>query len=432
MKLGFLFLFLPLICACQKSEDQPRGPEVPSEPGGPPVTSYHQVVYTHMLPSGNRVFSGKGSGSEQSLDISLTGKPVWLAATSSTDFSYWIVALENGTVEAFMLRPDQQAFIFGGRLGNLLPGMPPVLALNSSGAPVLVKESGADAAPNSPSLVLGTDTIAYLTKTGDLIIRSGADTQRLSINALPDAWIVSNDLGELAILSQPTTDYQHGVLGDAVEARAITIVSTQPDASILHRIDMPGEVVIEGISPIWADVDEDGAAELLVTQSNNPEGAGAKLVVYKKDGSKVAEGPLSPGGWRHQLAVFRPAPGDPVLIVDCQKPHVQRIINFYRLAGNQLEVVGSKPGYSTHQLGLRNLDMALAGDFDGDGVQEILVPSTDYLEVRAIVLEQGQAVDKDFRPAGGKISTNFSAAMLDGKLIWGVGTENGKLRVWWN
>ena len=434
IRTNFLYLLISLAAsACDPdintSPPQPQQPAQPVEPGTS-LGTLTKAAYTFHQPSGNRVVQGRGNITDVALDVELQGRPVWLAAIEATEFIYWVVALENGRLEAFQLRPDFVVTPIGLNEDKLLPGMPPTLALETNERPLVVNRKDDEAAVGTGPLVLTSGTIVELDREGNVLFGRGDELQTLAIDALPDARLVVNQEEELAILTSPTDIYAHGVLGDAVEARAITIVATKSGPRLTNRIQMPDSAVIEGTSPIWVDIDEDDTEELLVTLSNNPEGDGAKLVVFEKNGERLAEGPLSPGGWRHQLAVYRQAPGEPMYIVDCQKPHVQRIINFYELVGNQLIIRASKTGYSTHILGRRNLDMALAGDFDGDGVKELLAPSTNGFEVRSIVLKNETLLETTPLTIGGKIATNLAAAELEGTLILGVGTENNTLRIW--
>ena len=46
--------------------------------------------------------------------------------------------------------------------------------------------------------------------------------RKISANALPDARILSDEHGRLLFLTVPAEDYDHGVLGDAIEATSIT------------------------------------------------------------------------------------------------------------------------------------------------------------------------------------------------------------------
>jgi hypothetical protein len=75
--------------------------------------------------------------------------------------------------------------------------------------------------------------------------------------------------------------------------------------------------------------------------------------------------------------------------------------------------------------------MAAGGDFDGDGTLEVLLPTpqlTELIAVRRIV----NGAEEIWRlPLGGVMSTNLAGmTMPDGSLAVGVGTSDGKLKLW--
>ena len=55
------------------------------------------------------------------------------------------------------------------------------------------------------------------------------------------------------------------------------------DNSIVTRVSIDAPDVIEGISAIWADTDNDGVREIVVTVSNAD--VGATIVVYEDPAS---------------------------------------------------------------------------------------------------------------------------------------------------
>lgn len=65
-------------------------------------------------------------------------------------------------------------------------------------------------------------------------------------------------------------------------------------------------------------------------------------------------------------------------------PHIGGVVEFYRMEGDRLNIVAEIPGYSIHTIGSRNLDNALAGDFDGDGAIELLLPDQTHTRLEAI------------------------------------------------
>ncbi|MDQ4000016.1 MAG: hypothetical protein M3283_03200 [Actinomycetota bacterium] len=77
-----------------------------------------------------------------------------------------------------------------------------------------------------------------------------------------------------------------------------------------------------------------------------------------------------------------------------------------------------------------NLDTARAGDLDGDGTFELLVPSQDHTELSAIRHGESGAEVAWTLPAGGVLTTNLAtAATPDGRVAVAAGRE-GVLRIW--
>jgi hypothetical protein len=75
--------------------------------------------------------------------------------------------------------------------------------------------------------------------------------------------------------------------------------------------------------------------------------------------------------------------------------------------------------------------MALAGDFDGDGATELLLPNQARTELGAIRRTADGAEVAWTVPMNGRLSTNLAAVQLaNGQLAIGAGREDGILRVW--
>ena len=152
------------------------------------------------------------------------------------------------------------------------------------------------------------------------------------------------------MLTGPTERLPHGVLGDRVEAKGFTLVDTEGDPLVAGGFEVERDAVIEGIAPIWADLTGDGLREIVVTVSDRT--AGARVVVFSESGRRMATGPPS-------------GPNGGMEITEVLTPHIGGVVGFYRLEGTALRLVAQLPGFSTHVMGSRNLDMALAGDMDG-------------------------------------------------------------------
>ena len=396
---------------------------VPSEakPGG-------AVGYTHLSPDGNRVVAGTGDlPNVAPLDISLNGVPVWIVAAPFDDGSIWVATLQDGLVQAFRVTRGEAVEI--AISPDLLPsGTPPVL-LVENGLPRLVAPPDGASALTHPVIGDG-GRMAYIDSEGTLIETDGLRESRLEVAALPDARILMDEDQRLLLLTGPTDSYPHGVLGDRIEASAITLVD---GIAVRETLTIPVRdgFVIEGIAPIWADVDGVPGREIIVTISN--EGQGAQVVVFDESGKIVASGPaIGRGGrWRHQIASGPFGPNGEIEVVDVLTPHIGGIVGFYRMQGQELRVVAQVGGYTSHMIGTRNLDMAAAADFDGDGRIELLLPTQFRTELGAIRRTQGGAEVAWTVSVGGRAATNLAAVTLSGgSLAVGVGRDDGALRLW--
>jgi hypothetical protein len=345
--------------------------------------------------------------------------------------SVWVGVLADGRVQAFhvvgrgvtpiAIEPDQ-----------LPPGMPPLLRVTDD-VPSLVANPTDRASPLTHPVVLPAsgDQLAFIESSGDLVIWDGDEVGRIATNALPDARLLVDESARILLLTDPTTGYDHGVLGDGVEAAGISLVEIAPTPRVARRIELPPPSVVEGIAPIWTDLTGDGGREIIVTLSD-AEG-GARLAVYSEAGEQLAVGSAIGRGyrWRHQLVVAPFGPTGDLELADVMTPHIGGIVEFFQLAGDRLKLMAQTSGYSSHVLGSRNLDMAVAGDFDGDGRVELLLPDQGRASLGAVRRVPGGAEVAWGVPVGERISTNLATvAFPDGTLAVGVGHEGDQLRLW--
>jgi hypothetical protein len=251
------------------------------------------------------------------------------------------------------------------------------------------------------------------------------------VNALPDTGILFDESERILLLTDPTDRYRHGVLGDWIEAGSVTLIETQPVLRIVTTIVMPETDVIEGMSPIWVDLNGDDRREIIVTVSDDRRGA--RLVVFDERGNRIASGPAVGTGrrWRHQLAVAPFSSSGQLEIVDVLTPHIGGVVEFFQLNGNNLRRTAAVRGYSTHRIASRNLSMALAGDLDGDRRVELLVPEQNFRGLAAI-RRTDHGVEVPWKiPLSNSLSTNIEAAALEGGgLVVGVGTADSTILLW--
>lgn len=392
-----------------------------------------QFGYTHLRPDGNRLLVGQGRLPEiKPIDITLAGPPQWLvAAPLGQNASAWVAVLRDGRTEGFIISSGGVVTPTAVTPAQLPSTMPPLLRVEQGGLSLVTPPTAAASLQTHPIFLPPTDTKVSVQANGDLLFGDNPDLGSVTVSALPDARLLRDGTGRLLLYTNPTSRYAHGVLGDALEAGGITLIETQPEPRVAAVIPIPEPSVGEGIAPIWADLTGDGEREIIVTLSNADQGA--QIVLFDQIGEKIAAGPPIGRGsrWRHQLAVAPFAPDGSLELAAVLTPHIGGVVEFYRLEANELKIVAQIPGYTSHMLGTRNLDLAAAGDFDGDGRHELLLPNQRRTELGAIRRTAEGATVAWTVPLDGVLSTNVAAVTLPGgRLAVGVGRDDGMLRVW--
>lgn len=369
--------------------------------------------FVHHRPDGNRLVPGRAAVPDSDpVDVSLPAPADWLVAAPADggDATLWGAVLADGRRRAYRLadgRPERVS-VAGDATG------PPLLAVTPDGPRLLGGVS-----PLAPPAPVPTG-LAAVRRDGRLSL-VGRD---LDVAAPPDARVIAGD-GRLFVLADATDEYGHGALGDEVEAETVAVID--PASGVVGRL-APPTGVIEGLAPILADLDGDGDRELVVTASD--DAGGARLVALRPDGGVAATGPPVGTGfrWRHQIAVAPFGPGGETEAVAVRTPHLGGTAEFYRADGDALRIVASRDGgYASHRLGSRTLGMAAAGDLDGDGRIELLVPGPDG---RLIALRRvAGGIEPVWSVPAAGLRTNLAAARGPGGTALGAGLGE-TLRLW--
>lgn len=382
--------------------------------------------FTYQTANGNRNVTGPSTFPDvEPVDVPLNGTPKWITAVSDGVDVVWAVVLEDGTVQAF--RADTEAVVEVTDLLSLanLGETPPLLYVED-GTPEFVTAPTGNVGATHPVL-LADDVLAYSLLDGGVVV---GDTT-LDVTALPDGRILTDGRGRLLLLSDPTDRYAHGVLGDEWEASSITLIETEPETAVLNIITIPEPQVIEGIMPLWVDWNGDGEQEIIVTLSDDAQGA--QIVMFNEAGEQIAAGPaIGQGGrWRHQISVAPFGPNGEMELVDVLTPHIGGVVEFYQWNGDTLEIVAKLPGFTSHVIRTNNLDMAVVGDFNGDNQVELLLPTQDRTQLGGIQRTADGANVLYQLPVGGQVVTNLAGATLfTGQTAVAVGREDGFLRIW--
>ena len=179
-----------------------------------------------------------------------------------------------------------------------------------------------------------------------------------------------------AYLSNATEIYDHGVLGDAIEAsalRALTTVNGPCD-----KVWLGGTAVFEDVTPRIADVTGDGLNDIVVVETDLAKGA--QLAVYGlADGTfgKLAATPHI--GRRHRWlapAGIADFDGDAVRdVAYVETPHIGGTLMIWSFAGGEPRRLARAPGFSNHRIG----ENTIAGGVRDCGAgPELVLPSADW------------------------------------------------------
>jgi hypothetical protein len=98
--------------------------------------------------------------------------------------------------------------------------------------------------------------------------------------ALPDGHVATGTRDIARVwLANPTTRYDHGVLGDAIEAGSLVIESR--DGSKRYIVRLPADAVFEDLKPRIADLDGDSRDEIILVKTYLKRGASLAVVAER-------------------------------------------------------------------------------------------------------------------------------------------------------
>lgn len=216
---------------------------------------------------------------------------------------------------------------------------------------------------------------------GGLLATTVPAAARSSRPRLPDT--ETTTAGALsAWLTEPTTRYAHGVLGDAIEAGGFAVER----AGRQFHFTLPDEAVFEDRRVRLADIDGDGRPEAIIVKSYLRRGAA--LAIFRIGDGGIAplaeSAPIgTPNRWLNPVGVADFTGEGRPLIAAVVTPHIAGSLRLYRLQGGALVEVARLDGVTNHIIGSRDLDLARISDIDGDGRPEIVIPSLDRMSLTA-------------------------------------------------
>jgi len=175
----------------------------------------------------------------------------------------------------------------------------------------------------------------------------------------------------------PTDRYDHGVLGDAIEWGALDLTFADGSA---RTVTLPTNHVFEDVAPRLADLDGDGAPEVMVVETDVT--TGSALAIYGPDG-KITETPHI-GARNRWLAPIGAADldGDGVIeLAYVDRPHLARTLRIWRYEAGRLTQIAALEGVTNHRIG--EVDIA-GGIRTCTGTPEMIVASANWSQLMAV------------------------------------------------
>ena len=226
------------------------------------------------------------------------------------------------------------------------------------------------------SLEAGTVKLAFVDRP---------ETAERPSGALPDGRIVTGtrDIAR-AWLAEPTARYDHGILGDAIEAGSVMI---QGRDGKVNAVRLKDDAVFEDLEPRLADLDDNGHDDIVVVKSYLKRGS-ALAVIGARNGKYdiLAETPPigRPHAWLNPAGIADYNGDGKIDIALVRKPHVEGTLELWTWADRKLHKTAELGDVSNHIAGTRALHMSATADFDMNGVADLAVPSFDRGRIRII------------------------------------------------
>jgi len=232
---------------------------------------------------------------------------------------------------------------------------------------------------------------------------------------LPDGDVaIGRGTVAMAWLAGATRRYDHGVLGDAVEASELVMLDRRGRE---RRYLLPDDSVFEDRLVRLADVTGDGDAELIVVRAYLD--AGAAVAVFKAGGEDLAllaeAAPIgTPYRWLNPVGVADFDGDGAVEIAVVITPHIGGTLALYRLADGRLVRVGEASGFSNHAMGSRELGLSAHGRWFGGSRELLAVPAADRYGLRLGTFDEGRYFELQRLRHESPIVTAIAVADLDG------------------
>ncbi|MEZ5912590.1 MAG: VCBS repeat-containing protein [Paracoccaceae bacterium] len=213
-----------------------------------------------------------------------------------------------------------------------------------------------------------------------------------------------------ARFDSPVARYGHDILGQTPEWGALRLgLADCADCPVTSErlLRLPRTAIFEDLAPRLADLDGDGAPEVVVVETRLD--AGARLAVFSADGLLAATPYI---GRKHRWlapAAIADLDGDgAVEIAYVDRPHLARVLRIWRYRAGALQPVTEVAGLTNHRIG----DAFISGGLRACPGQrpEVVLTDPDWSRILAVTLDAaGKAHVRDRGRLGS--ARDFGTAM---------------------
>lgn len=215
----------------------------------------------------------------------------------------------------------------------------------------------------------------------------------------PMSEMATSDTGPVVVARYfgATTDYAHGVLGDAIEARGLLVRYDDGDRVICDTVEAGPDRVFEDTAPRLSDLNGNGVKEVIAVASHADQGARLEVYGYPGPGQDfqlLAHTPYI-GTRNRWLAPIGAADldGDGVTeIAYIDRPHLAKTLRIWRYENSRLTEVAARQGFSNHKIGWPFIAGGLRDC--GTGVEMILA-TANWDRLMAVRFENGTVATDD-------------------------------------
>ncbi len=208
-------------------------------------------------------------------------------------------------------------------------------------------------------------------------------------------WLAGQGASAQTILSaeftEPTPRYDHAILGDALEWGALTLTLSDGTRRLFR---LPETLVFEDLTPRLADLDGDGAPEVIVVETSLAKGG--RLAVWGPEG-RIAQTPHI-GQTHRWLAPIGAADLDgdgKVEIAYIDRPHLAKELRIWRFENGHLSEVTRAKGLTNHRIGW---DYIEGGIRDCGQGPEMITADAEWRQVMASRFKGGQLRSRALGP----------------------------------